>query len=195
MSPRAAARMSASERRRAVGAELSFAARLTNRPRNAAPDRSGPAGRLGCNASVPPGVIKAHAEPIRDQARQLARGDGGDQDVEPGGRSRGPAASAELDRAGGPRGDRRAGRRDPRCVVVGPGSDQPGAERALRADPPVRLQLELLLAPLGICLIGVGARLATPVRWIALFALCSPVIAVLWFTGAASLGGLAGEPF
>ena len=55
--------------------------------------------------------------------------------------------------------------------------------------------LELLLAPLGICLIGVGARLATPERWIALFALCSPVIAVLWFTGAASLGGLAGEPF
>ena len=55
--------------------------------------------------------------------------------------------------------------------------------------------LELLLAPVGICLIGVGARLATPVRWIALFALCSPVIAVLWFTGAAALGGLAGEPF
>jgi hypothetical protein len=55
--------------------------------------------------------------------------------------------------------------------------------------------LEWLLAPLGIYLIGVGYRLATPVRWIVLFALCSPVIAVLWFLGAASLGGLAGEPF
>ena len=55
--------------------------------------------------------------------------------------------------------------------------------------------VELLLAPLGICFIGVGYRLATPVRWIVLFALCSPVIAVLWFLGAASLGGLAGEPF
>jgi hypothetical protein len=55
--------------------------------------------------------------------------------------------------------------------------------------------LEFLLAPLGIWLIGMGARLATPARWIALFALCSPVIAVLWFIGAASLGGFAGEPF
>ena len=56
-------------------------------------------------------------------------------------------------------------------------------------------ELEMLLAPLGIWLIGMGARLATPARWIALFALCSPVIAVLWFMGGASLGGLAGEPF
>ena len=56
-------------------------------------------------------------------------------------------------------------------------------------------QLELLLAPLGIYLIGLGHRLATPVRWIVLFALCSPVIAALWLIGAASLGGLAGEPF
>lgn len=55
--------------------------------------------------------------------------------------------------------------------------------------------LEWLLAPLGIYLIGVGYRLATPVRWIVLFALCLPVIAVLWFLGAASLGGLSGEPF
>ena len=55
--------------------------------------------------------------------------------------------------------------------------------------------LEWLLAPLGIYLIGVGYRLVTPVRWIVLFALCSPVIAVLWFIGAAWLGGLAGEPF
>jgi hypothetical protein len=55
--------------------------------------------------------------------------------------------------------------------------------------------LELLLAPLGTYLIGVGYRLATPGRWMALLALSSPVIAVLWFIGAASLGGLAGEPF
>ena len=55
--------------------------------------------------------------------------------------------------------------------------------------------LEWLLAPLGICLIGVGYRLTTPVRWIVLFALCSPVIAVLWFLGAASLGGFTGDPF
>jgi hypothetical protein len=55
--------------------------------------------------------------------------------------------------------------------------------------------LEFLLAPLGIYLIGMGARFSTPVRWFALFALASPVIAVLWFLGAAWLGGLAGEPF
>ncbi len=55
--------------------------------------------------------------------------------------------------------------------------------------------LEWLLAPLGIYLIGIGYRLAAPVRWIVLFALSLPVIAVLWFIGAAWLGGLAGEPF
>ena len=55
--------------------------------------------------------------------------------------------------------------------------------------------LEWLLAPLGICLIGVGYRFATPVRWFVLFALSLPMIAMLWFLGAAWLGGLAGEPF
>ena len=55
--------------------------------------------------------------------------------------------------------------------------------------------VEWLLAPLGICLMGVGARFATPGRWILLFALASPVITVLWLVGAASLGGLSGEPF
>jgi hypothetical protein len=55
--------------------------------------------------------------------------------------------------------------------------------------------LEWLLAPLGIYLIGVGCRLTTPVRWIGLFALCSPVIAVLWFIAMAALGGFTGAPF
>jgi hypothetical protein len=55
--------------------------------------------------------------------------------------------------------------------------------------------LELMLAPLGICRIGIAARLATPTRLVALFALLSPLIAVLCFVGAAWLGGLAGEPF
>jgi hypothetical protein len=50
--------------------------------------------------------------------------------------------------------------------------------------------LEWLLAPLGIYLIGVGYRLTTPARWIVLFALCSPVIAVLWILAMAALGGL-----
>lgn len=55
--------------------------------------------------------------------------------------------------------------------------------------------LEWLLAPLGIYLIGVGYRLVTPVRWIVLVTLSLPMIAALWLIGAASLGGLAGEPF
>ena len=54
--------------------------------------------------------------------------------------------------------------------------------------------LGLLLGPIGLIVFGLAVRFGG-VRWIALFVVGLPVLAILWFIGAAYLGGLAGEPF
>jgi hypothetical protein len=108
----------------------------------------------------------------------------------------------------------RPGRRRPSLVVAGvglaiaaPASQilvaflwDRGAISPDRNGPLVRaLQLgsflELLVAPAGVVLIGIGTRLSKPWQWILLTIVALPVLLVLWFVGAAWLGGLAGEPF
>jgi hypothetical protein len=108
----------------------------------------------------------------------------------------------------------RPGRRRPSLVVAGvglaiaaPASQilaaflwDRGAISPDRNGPLVRaLQLgsflELLVAPAGVVLIGIGTRLSRPRQWILLTIVALPVLLVLWFVGAAWLGGLAGEPF
>ena len=53
----------------------------------------------------------------------------------------------------------------------------------------------LLLIPIGLLVVGMGLRLRAPLAWVALFVAGLPIIAVIWFVGAAWIGGLAGEPF
>jgi hypothetical protein len=53
----------------------------------------------------------------------------------------------------------------------------------------------LLLAPVGLIVAGWALRLRGIWAWLALFLYGAPAFLVLWFVGAAGLGGLAGEPF
>jgi hypothetical protein len=55
--------------------------------------------------------------------------------------------------------------------------------------------VQLLLGPIGVAIVGIGARLRSWAPWVLLVVVAVPVLAVLWFVGAAWLGGLAGEPF
>ena len=52
----------------------------------------------------------------------------------------------------------------------------------------------LFLVPIGLVVLGLAARLRG-LRWVALFAVGLPALAILWFVGVAYLDGLAGEPF
>ena len=54
---------------------------------------------------------------------------------------------------------------------------------------------EAFLAPIGIVVAGRSAGIRSPLGWFNLFVVGIPVLAVLWFVGVASVGGLAGEPF
>jgi hypothetical protein len=104
----------------------------------------------------------------------------------------------------------RPGRRRPSLVVAGvglaiaaPASQILWDRGAISPDPNGPLVralqlgsfLELLVAPAGVVLIGIGTRLSRPRQWILLTIVALPVLLVLWFVGAAWLGGLAGEPF
>jgi hypothetical protein len=55
--------------------------------------------------------------------------------------------------------------------------------------------LALILAPVGIVVIGWALRLRGFLPWLGLVLWGIPVLAVVWFVGAAWIGGLAGEPF
>ena len=70
---------------------------------------------------------------------------------------------------------------DPDGAVIG----------ALQATP----LWEVFLGPIGIVVAGRSAGIRNPLTWFALFVVAVPVLAVVWFVGVASVGGLAGEPF
>ena len=53
----------------------------------------------------------------------------------------------------------------------------------------------IFLTPVGLALIGAALHLRGAVAWLVLYVLGIGAGAVLWFVGAAFLGGLAGEPF
>ena len=53
----------------------------------------------------------------------------------------------------------------------------------------------LLLAPVGLIVVGWALRLRGVLAWLALILYWIPAFLVVWFGAAASLGGLAGEPF
>jgi hypothetical protein len=53
----------------------------------------------------------------------------------------------------------------------------------------------LILAPVGIVVVGWALRLRGLLPWLGLVLWGIPVLAVAWFVGAAWIGGLAGEPF
>jgi hypothetical protein len=55
--------------------------------------------------------------------------------------------------------------------------------------------LEFGLGPLGVVLLGYSPGIRRVIGWVALFVVAVPVLVFLSFLGAASLGGLAGEPF
>lgn len=77
--------------------------------------------------------------------------------------------------------DRGAIRLDPDGALVG------AIEAAL---PPA-----LVLIPVGLLVTGLALRLRSPLAWLALFVSGLPIVAAIWFVGAAWIGGLAGEPF
>lgn len=54
---------------------------------------------------------------------------------------------------------------------------------------------ETFLGPIGIAIGGRAAGLRRPVGWLALIVVGLPVLAVVWFVGAASLSGALGSPF
>jgi hypothetical protein len=53
----------------------------------------------------------------------------------------------------------------------------------------------VLTAPIGLIVAGWALRLRGIFAWLALILYGIPTFLVLWFLGAAGLGGLAGEPF
>ena len=57
------------------------------------------------------------------------------------------------------------------------------------------LMPELVLAPVGLTLVGWAMRLRGILAWLALILYGVPAFLVLWLVAAAWLGGLAGEPF
>jgi hypothetical protein len=54
---------------------------------------------------------------------------------------------------------------------------------------------EFGLGPVGVVLLGYAAHIRGVIGWVALFVVAVPALVFLSFVGAASLGGLAGEPF
>lgn len=54
---------------------------------------------------------------------------------------------------------------------------------------------ELLLGPIGVAIAGRALGLRSPVAWIVLFGLVTPVLAVVWFICFATLSGALGRPF
>jgi hypothetical protein len=53
----------------------------------------------------------------------------------------------------------------------------------------------IITAPIGLIVAGSALRLRGIFAWLALILYGIPTFLVLWFLGAAGLGGLAGEPF
>jgi len=53
----------------------------------------------------------------------------------------------------------------------------------------------LVLGPIGVVVLGLGARVRGALPWASFLIVGMPVLAIAWFLSVAYLGGLAGEPF
>ena len=71
----------------------------------------------------------------------------------------------------------------------------PDADGPLVTTVQAMLLPAVVTGPIGLIVVGWALRLRGILAWLALFLYGIPAFLVLWFLGAAGLGGLAGEPF
>ena len=55
--------------------------------------------------------------------------------------------------------------------------------------------VEIILAPVGIAIVGISAGLRGPIAWLGLIIVAVPLLAFIWFYCVATFSGALGDPF